>query len=100
MYRRYCRSPSCRVRGDADARVIAAPRADDRGVHADAGQSARSVDAPEPGHRDPGVSALPRHPPVGTCGDWQGPAPGFVEADLVAHGWAVDGGQLRLDVWC
>ena len=58
-----CRSPSCRVRGDADARLIPAHRAEDRGVRIDASQPARSIGAAEPCHRRPNVSALPRYPP-------------------------------------
>ena len=70
-----CRSPSCRVRGNADARLVPAHRADDRGVRADPGQPAPPVGLSGARHRDPGVSSLPRHqrrrsrPYRGCCAD-------------------------------
>ncbi len=37
-----------------------------------------------------------KHVPVRTFGDWQDPAPGFVEADLVAHGYGSGGDDEML----
>ena len=61
-----CRSASCRVRGDADARLVPAHRADDRGVRTDPGQPALSVVLPQPGQCHPCISPLPCHPRCGS----------------------------------
>ncbi len=56
------RSRSCRVRGDADARLVPSHRTDDRGVRAGPGQRALSVVRPQSGHGPPCVSSLPARP--------------------------------------
>ena len=55
------RSPSCRMCGDADTRLVPAHRADDRGVRTDPSQPASSVGLSGARHRDPSVSSLPHH---------------------------------------
>ena len=47
--------------------------------------SARAVTAGQRGRRRSGLNGLRSSVPVRTFGDWNDPAPGFVEADLVAH---------------
>ena len=60
------RSLSCRVRGDADARLVPPHRADDRGFRAGPGKRALSVLPPQPGHGHPYVSSLPGRPRRGS----------------------------------
>ena len=47
--------------------------------------SARAVTAGQRRRRRSGLNGLRSSVPVRTFGDWRDPAPGFVEADLVAH---------------
>ena len=47
--------------------------------------TARAVTAGQRRRRRSGLSGLRSKVPVRTFGDWKDPAPGFVEADLVAH---------------
>ena len=54
--------------------------------------SARAVTAGQRRRRHSGLNGLQGSVPVRTFGDWRDPAPGFVEADLVAH----CGGTLSL----
>ena len=58
--------------------------------------SARAVTAGQRRRRRSGGDRVRGRVPVRTFGDWQDPAPGFVEADLVGALWIVDGWQLRL----
>ena len=61
-----CCSLSYRLRGDADARLVPAHRADDRSVRAGPGQRALSVVLACPSYSHPCVPPLPGHPRCGS----------------------------------